>query len=188
MGATLFSLYYYINHKEESSTNFKVYTVHLSSLTHIFEIQEEHLKQLDIEVANNCFFYLQSLKLNLAISVSTRQNITFQTNIISDKFLSTIQDLQVKWVSPNFLQGSTVVKLYKHLQHKAQNGNTNLLILEPSDLFQIDVSYFYKSSTKELNILLHVLMVKPMKLLKNCSSLNFLYLRQWDKIIHWWQT
>jgi hypothetical protein len=51
-----------------------------------------------------------------------------------------------------FLQGFTVVTLYKHLQHKAQNGNMDLLISAPLDLFQIDISYLYKSSTKELNI------------------------------------
>ena len=49
----------------------------------------------------------------------------------------------------------------------------DLLILAPSDLFQIDVSYFYKLSTKELNIFLHVPMVKPMKLLKFFQFIKF---------------
>jgi hypothetical protein len=64
--------------------------------------------------------------------------------------------------NPASLGQPTISKLYKHIQHKAQIGNMDLLILAPSDLFQIDVSYFYKLSTKELNICLYVPMVKPM--------------------------
>jgi hypothetical protein len=72
--------------------------------------------------------------------VSACQDITLQTNVIANKFFSTMQQLQVKRLSQNFLQGSTLVKLYKHLQIKAQNGNTELLISATSDLFHIDVS------------------------------------------------
>jgi hypothetical protein len=120
-------------------------------------------------VANNRYFYLQSLEFNIAILVSACQGITFQTNSISVKFLSTIQQLQVKRLSLNFLQGSTVLELHKHLQLKAQNGNMAFLISAPSDLFQIDVSYFYKSPTNELNIFVHV----PMKLLKFYQFIKF---------------
>jgi hypothetical protein len=84
------------------------------------------------------------------------QDIIFQSNVIENKFLSTLQQIQVKILSPNFLQGSTLVKLYKQLQLKAHNGNMKLLILAPSDLFHIDVCYFCKSSRTELNFFLHV--------------------------------
>jgi hypothetical protein len=134
-------------------------------LTHISEIQVHHLKHLDIKSAINHYFYLPSLKFDPAIWVSAFQDITFQTNIITNKFLTTIEQIQVKRLSQNFLQGKTMVKLYKHLQLKAQNGNMELLVSAPSNLLQIDVSYFYKSSATELNIFLHVPMVKPMKLL-----------------------
>jgi hypothetical protein len=49
----------------------------------------------------------------------------------------------------------------------------DLLISAPSDLFQIDVSYFYKSHTNELNIFLHVPMVNPSKLLKFFQFIKF---------------
>jgi hypothetical protein len=68
-----------------------------------------------------------------------------QTNAISNKFINTIQQLQLKRLSPDFLQGSTINKLFAHLQNIAHHGNMDFLILAPSDLFQIDVSYFYKS-------------------------------------------
>jgi hypothetical protein len=52
IGATLFSLYNYINTQADNaqiSRNKKS----ISSLTHIAEIQEDHLKHLEIEMAND---------------------------------------------------------------------------------------------------------------------------------------
>jgi hypothetical protein len=48
LGETLFSLYNYINHNTDNSQITKNTN---SSFTHISEIQEDHLKHLDIEVA-----------------------------------------------------------------------------------------------------------------------------------------
>jgi hypothetical protein len=49
----------------------------------------------------------------------------------------------------------------------------DLLISAPSDLFQIDVSYFYKSRINEFNIFLHVPLVNPSKLLKFFQFIKF---------------
>jgi hypothetical protein len=57
LGAKLFSLYNYINH-DADSTHIAKNTLSISSFTHITEIQESHLKHLEIEVANNCYLYL----------------------------------------------------------------------------------------------------------------------------------
>ena len=105
IGATLFSLYNYINAKADDTQIVKNKNS-INSLTHISEIQEDHLKHLDIEVANNRYFYIHQLKFNPALLVSACQDVTFQSNAISDKFLSTIQQLQLKRLSPNFLQGT----------------------------------------------------------------------------------
>ncbi len=48
-----------------------------------------------------------------------------------------------------------------------------LLVLVPSDLLQISVSYLYKSTTVELNVFLHVPMVQPIKLLKFFQFIKF---------------
>ena len=55
MGATLFSLYNFLNHSADSSQISKN-TQSTSSLAHTTKIQEDHLKHLDIEVANNRYF------------------------------------------------------------------------------------------------------------------------------------
>ena len=172
IGATLFSLYNYIN-AEHDTTQIQSNKKSINSLTHIAEIQEDHLKHLELEMATNRYFYLQNLKFNPALLVSATQDITMQTNTIANKFLNTIQQLQLKRLSPDFLQGSTIIKLFTHLQTIAHQGNMDLLITAPSDLFQIDVSYFYKSHTNELNIFLHVPMVNPNKLLKFFQFIKF---------------
>jgi hypothetical protein len=75
-------------------------------------------------------------------------------SVISDIF-----SIHNSTTSSQIFLGSTEVKLFKH-QHKTQNDNKDHLILAPSDLFKTDVSFFYKSSSKELNIFLQVPMVK----------------------------
>jgi hypothetical protein len=165
MGATLFSLYNYINTQSDTAQITRNKNS-IRSFTHIAEIQEDHLKHLEIEIATNRYFYLQNLKFNPALLVSATQDITMQTSTISNKFLTTIQQLQIKRLSPDFLHGTTIKRLFIHLQNIACQGNMDLLNSAPSDLFQIYVSYLYKSHTNELNIFLHVPMVNPSKLLK----------------------
>ncbi len=172
IGATLFSLYNYINTQSDTAQITRNKNS-ISSLTHIAEIQEDHLKHLEIEMATNRYLYLQNLKFNPALLLSATQDVTMQTTAISNKFTNTIQQLQVKRLSPDFLQGDTILKLFRHLQNIAHNGNMDLLISAPSDLFQIDVSYFYKSHQNELNIFLHVPMVNPNKLLKFFQFIKF---------------
>jgi hypothetical protein len=172
IGATLFSLYNYINTQSDTAQITRNKNS-IRNLTHIAEIQEDHLKHLEIEIATNRYFYLQNLKFNAALLVSATQDITMQANTISNKFLNTIQQLQLKRLSLDFLQGTTIKQLFTHLQNIAHQGNMDLLISAPSDLFQIDVLFFYKSNTNELNIFLNVPMVNPSKLLKFFQFINF---------------
>ena len=76
-------------------------------------------------------------------------------------------------ISPLFLQGDTVHKIYNHLQTVASNSNMELLTNAPLDLFQIDVSYFYKSDSKELNFFMHAPLVKLINLLKFFQLIKF---------------
>jgi hypothetical protein len=89
IGATLFSLFNYINTQADNAQISRNKNS-ISSLTHIAEVQEDHLKHLEIEMANHHYLYIQNLKLNPALLVSAAQDITMQTNTISNKFLNTI--------------------------------------------------------------------------------------------------
>jgi hypothetical protein len=87
IGETLFSLYNYIKTQADNAQITRNKNS-INSLTHIAEIQEDHLKHLEIEMANNCYFYLQNLKFNPALLVSAAQDITMQTSAISNKLFN----------------------------------------------------------------------------------------------------
>jgi hypothetical protein len=61
IGTTHFSPYNYINTQSDSAQISRNKNW-ISSLTHIVEIQEDHLKHIDSEVANDRIFYLQNLQ------------------------------------------------------------------------------------------------------------------------------
>jgi hypothetical protein len=88
-------------------------------------------------------------------------------------FMATIEQLQFKRISPNFLEGSTNNKQFKDLQQLAHQGKMDLLMHKHSDVYQIDVSNFYKSHSQELNIFLRAPIVKRNKLLKLLQIINF---------------
>jgi hypothetical protein len=83
--ATLFSLYNYINTQADNAQITRNKNS-INSLTHIAEIQEDHLKHLEIEMANNHYLYLQNLKFNPALLVSAAQDITMQTSAAFSRF------------------------------------------------------------------------------------------------------
>jgi hypothetical protein len=91
------------------------------------DIQEEHLKNLDIRMTNDHNFFLQQLKFNPAFFVSACQDVTFQPHAISDKCLATFQQLQLKSISPNFLQMINHDQTcFLYLQQVAHRGNMDL--------------------------------------------------------------
>jgi hypothetical protein len=114
IGATLFSLYNYINVQTDSAQVSRRNKNSISSLNHIVKIQEDHLKHLEIELAHDRYSYLQNFKFNPALLILATQDITFQTKTILNKFLNTIQQLQVKRLSPDFLQVSKPSKSCSH--------------------------------------------------------------------------
>ena len=63
--------------------------------------------------------------------------------------------------------------MFKEMQRKADKLNMELLLSTPADLFQVEVSYFYKPETMEINMFLHVPMVKQEKLLKFFKFIKF---------------
>jgi hypothetical protein len=66
IGVTLLILYNFINQwvdKSQISRNKNS----INSLTHMVDIQEDHLEHLDIEVGNDSYYYLQQLQFNPAL-------------------------------------------------------------------------------------------------------------------------
>ena len=172
IGGTLFAAHNYLsiqNLGRKQTAQGKM----ISSLTNIVEIQENHLQHLDIAAVNSQYLQMLSLQFNPALMASAAQNIVFKTDKVTDKLLDGIQQLQVHRLSTNLLLGKTVTKIYMALKEKAENQHMELLISAPSDLFQVEVSYFYKPEKKEINIFVHIPMVKPNKMLKFFQYIKF---------------
>jgi hypothetical protein len=56
------------------------------------------------------------------------------------------------------LQGD---KIFKFIQNSSSERGLKPLIKNPSDLFQVEVPYFYKPAENMLNIFVHVPLVHP---------------------------
>ena len=116
---------------------------------------------------------LTKLHPNHSLILAAANNVVFIANNIVSKFLSTITQLQIQRLSPLLLEGSTIVKIFQYLQNLATSKNMELLISQSSDLFQIDVTYYFNPSSNELNIFIHAPMVKPSKLLQLYKFIKF---------------
>ena len=120
----------------------------IKAITHILDIDKEHFKHLDIQSQTNRYLAMQQLQFNPVLLESSAQNIVFRTLRIADKIMGAVQQLQVHRLSTNLFRGSTIVAIFKEMQQKADKNNMELLINSPSDLFKVEVSYFYKPDTK----------------------------------------
>jgi hypothetical protein len=87
--------------------------------------------------------------------------------------LAYLQQIQLQDLSPLFFQSTSVQNIYKHLQGLATKSNMELLISATSDLFQVDVSYYYKSVSQEINNFIHLPKLRPVKLLKLYQCIKF---------------
>ena len=145
----------------------------IKAITHILDIDKEHFKHLDIQSQTNRYLAMQQLQFNPVLLESSAQNIVFRTLRIADKIMGAVQQLQVHRLSTNLFRGSTIVAIFKEMQQKADKNNMELLINSPSDLFKVEVSYFYQPDTKTINMFVHIPMIKPAKLLKFFKFIKF---------------
>ena len=136
------------------------------TLTHIAEIQENHLNHLDLKLMANEQMTLEALRYNPALIASAANSLVFQTTDVARIVSATVQQAQMNRLSTDLLQGSTINKMFQFLNTAAQQKGLQLLIKKPVDLFQTELSYFYHPKDKILNLFLHVPMVHPKNLLQ----------------------
>ena len=137
----------------------------LTSLTHIAEIQEDHLQHLDLRVQTHEQTTFNALRYNPAIIATAANEVVLKTASIAHKIQATIQQAQNHKLSTELLSGETITKIYEFIQTTAKDRGLQPLIYTTSDLFQIEMSYFYQANDKTLNLFLHVPLVQPSNLL-----------------------
>ena len=137
-----------------------------NSLTHIADIQQNHMDHMDLKIISNQKETLEILRYNPAILLSAADQLVFQASHVSNRIQATIQQAQHSRLSTQLLPGETMNKMYKFLEKAAKTKGMDLLITQAVDLFQIDLSYFYKEEDQTLNLFLHVPMIFPNSILQ----------------------
>ena len=92
--------------------------------------------------------------------------LVFQTNMVEEKIQSTIQEAQNNRLSTQLLEGTTINKMFNFLVQKAKESSMDLMITRPSDIFQMDTTYFYKQEEMTLNLFVHIPMIQAENLLQ----------------------
>ena len=80
-----------------------------------------------------------------------------------DRLFRVLQHAQTRRLAVDFLDASEIHQLFPTLREKAAAQQADLLITRPSDLYQIEMSYFFDGHS--INLLLHVPIVPKDSLL-----------------------
>ena len=119
------------------------------------------MEQLDLENASQNSIMLNALRYNPALLASAAQQVVLKSSDIIHKVKSTIQQAQNSRLSTELLRGDTINKIYSFVLKSASTRGLEPLIKNPSDLYQVEVSYFYKPAENMLNIFVHVPLIHP---------------------------
>ena len=104
---------------------------------------------------------LNALRYNPAILATAAHQVVLKSSDIIHKVKATIQQAQNNRLSTELLRGDTINKIYDFVVSSASARGLEPLIKNPSDLYQVEVSYFFKPAENMLNIFIHVPLVHP---------------------------
>ena len=134
----------------------------LSERNKIIEVQQLHTTQI-LELGRNIDALTQYLSIQTALNpglLDARLNrLERQIYQRVEASVHAIQQAQVRRLAIDLIPASQLTKLFAKLQKTAATQGCVLLLEHPSDLFQIEVSYFNDHGNVQL--LLHVPMVSP---------------------------
>ena len=123
-------------------------------LVEVVQEQGDHIQQLDEAFARmkTQFDYLRSS--NSLLLGNELGNIEEQIRDRINKVTHVIQVAQTRRLAIDFLPAEYLPILYQQLESQAREISHKLITKQPSDLFQLELSYFYDGSNVQL--LLHV--------------------------------
>jgi hypothetical protein len=123
-------------------------------LVEVVHQQEEHLqqidRQMDILTASVNFLQMNDLTILLMGFLNIEKGISDRL----EKATHVTQIAQNHRLAVDFLPADQLPELFKKLEAQARAIDHKLIITQPSDLFQLELSYFYDG--ERLQMLLHV--------------------------------
>ena len=90
-----------------------------------------------------------------------------------DRVVAIITSGQRRKVNPRLLDGEELIKIFKALQEKARNMNAEMILQEPTDLFEVEVSYAFDPLKYRFELVLHVPLILRSESLKLYEHVNF---------------
>ena len=129
----------------------------INNVIDIAKLNTEHLENLRLSTNKISNIITAMLKDNPAQLLSEIEMTMENANNAVTRITNMVQQAQNKRLSVDLLTPETLKQLYKHLQDQADKQGLELLISQPSDLFQIDTSYMHGNKT--ITLILHVPMV-----------------------------
>jgi hypothetical protein len=135
-----------------------------NKLVEVVQLQEVHIQELETAL----------FQLTKILRLQTMQNpglLEARLNRVENQLQRRIQvathvlqAAQLRRLSIDFLSQNQLQQLFTHLHNVAAKHGCQLLLEHHSDLFQVELSYFFDG--KDVHLLLHVPMVAPDSMLR----------------------
>ena len=135
-----------------------------NKLVEVVQQHDTEIEQLDSGVSSLITALGATVYHNPAFMSVQLSRLIRQLNHRLDIATHVIQQAQHRRLAVDLLPPEQLVSLYNKLAAQARQNGCNLLTSQPSDLFQIELSYFYDGS--DVHLLLHVPMVPEDSLLR----------------------
>jgi hypothetical protein len=146
----LFNTYQIHNLKKELNEQREAH----NRLVEVVQEQGNHIQQMD-EALDNLKMKFDNLRRSQSFIIGNELgNIEEQIWSRINKVTHVIQVAQTRRLAIDFLPAEHLPRLYQQLETQAQAINHKLITKQPSDLFQLELSYFYDGVNMQL--LLHV--------------------------------
>jgi hypothetical protein len=129
----------------------------INDVIDITKLNTEHLENLRLSTNKLSNIITAMLKDNPAQLLSEIETTMDNANNAVTRITNMVQQAQNKRLSVDLLTPDTLKQVFNHLQDQAEKQGLELLITQPSDLFQIDTSYMHGNKT--VTLILHVPMV-----------------------------
>jgi hypothetical protein len=123
-------------------------------LVEVVHQHDHHLQQLDhqMDMLTTSINFMQ--QNDLAVLLMGFLNIEKEIRLKLEKATHVTQVAQNRRLAVDFLPADQLPELFKKLEKQAHEIDHKLIITQPSDLFQLELSYFYDGV--RLQMLLHV--------------------------------
>jgi hypothetical protein len=112
------------------------------------------------------------LRLTTVLLKSNRKLLTTAVTLADrlrdtvDRIIAVITSGQRRKVNPRLLNGEEIVRVYRALHERANSMNADMILQDPTDLYEVEASYAFDPDTYRFEIILHVPLILKSESLK----------------------